>query len=188
MADNIQMQRITDFYTQAVRREFSRDFLFRLTDFNMRTPAFRLDPTELVYLRAATLPARDIVNVEAKYMGQTFNIPGAAQYPGSDSYDLKFYCDEKSEIRNKFLDLSIQTFSTDTSTGDYGTPIADNYIVLAQLNKNLDIVASYKLVGVSIRNVGQIDYQMSDGTGTIVEFDAKVAYHFFETKQPRLGK
>jgi len=57
-------------------------------------------------------------------------------------------------------------------------PTADAVIDLVLLNKELDRVAQYQLVGCSIRNVGPQSYD-STGTGEVVTFTATVAYHYF---------
>ena len=114
MADTTQT--IRSFYDVAASREFSRDFLFRVLNitFNRGTVFGERD---LVYLRAAKLPGRDITNVASKYMGLAFNLPGGVTYPGSDSYELEFYCDANSNIRQKLEAESRRTFDDATSTG-----------------------------------------------------------------------
>jgi hypothetical protein len=44
----------------------------------------------------------------------------------------------------------------------------------------LDVVQEYKLVGVSIRQVGDIEYTMAEGTGAVMSFNATFAYHYYE--------
>jgi hypothetical protein len=55
---------------------------------------------------------------------------------------------------------------------------------LVQLNKALEPISTFKLVGTGIRQVGQIQYNMADGTGQPVFFDATISYHFFEENAP----
>ena len=52
---------------------------------------------------------------------------------------------------------------------------------MAQLGPDFSVVQEFKLVGVSIRGVGEMEYKMAEGTGTIQEFTADVAYHYYET-------
>lgn len=173
------MQDIRTFYRNAVQRDFSRDFLFRVEQIVIAgIPAFSED--ELVYATAASLPGRDIENVTAPYMGLDFNIPGRAKYPGSDAYQLTFNLDANSSLRTKLEQASRTLFDDATSTGSYGTPGTESYILLAQLDKQLNPISRYKLVGSSIRNISNVDYKIAEGVGSIVTFTGTFAYHFYE--------
>lgn len=176
-------QTIGNFYDRAVAREFSRDFLFRVLNITFAGGAV-FNEDELIYAKTAKLPARNLTNVQAKYMGLNFNIPGSATYPGSDAYAITFYCDANSLLRNKFLQESRRVFDDATSTGDYNIASRASSITLLQLDKALEPVSTFRLVGVGIRNVGEIAYNMADGTGQPVTFDATIAYHFFEENAP----
>ena len=182
MADINQL--ITNFYDQAVARDFSRDFNFRITNIVPDpTLGITFEEKDIIYAKAAKLPERAITNVEAAYMGLKFNIPGVATYPNSSQYSLEFYCDLKSEIRQKFEKWSRAIFDDATSTGNYAVPQKSAYIQMAQLNPDFTVVQKFKLVGVSIRNVGEIEYKMAEGTGGIQTFNVTLAYHYYEIPQ-----
>ena len=171
-------QSIQNFYRAAADRDFSRDFLFRITQMQLQgVPA--LGEGDLVYVKSAALPGRAINNVAVPYMGLQLNVPGAATYPGSDAYQLKFYLDADSSLRNYFEGASRALFDDLNSTGEYGTPDDDFFLELSQLDKELEPISSYKLVGASLRSVDNIDYQISDGTGATVEINATLAYHYY---------
>lgn len=172
-------QTIRNFFQVAAQREFSRDFLFRVLSINFAGGA-TFNESELVYVRTASLPGRNINDVDAKYMGVSFHIPGGVTYPGSGGYSLDFYCDAQSGIREKFIAESRRTFDDATSTGAYNVPTASSVIRLMQLDKNLDPVTIYRLVGCSIRDVGEMQYQIAEGTGNYMTFTVTTAYHFFE--------
>lgn len=186
-------QDIRGFYQRASVKDFSRDFLFRVTNINIvatnneannnkSTPLLNWGSDELVYVRTAALPGRNINNVEAKYMGLTFNVPGAVTYPNSNAYSLEFYCDSLSNLREELMDVSRATFDDETSSGLYATPGPESYITLQQLDKDLAPVTEYKLVGISVRDVGEISYEIAEGTGNYKIFPVTFAYHFFENK------
>ncbi len=78
-----------------------------------------------------------------------------------------------------FENASRAIFNETTSTGEYGTPDGDYYVQLAQLGKDLETVAEYKLVGASLRNIDSIDYSIADGTGATVEVNTTIAYHYY---------
>jgi len=178
MADVNQL--ITDFYRVASSREFARDYNFRVLSINTGgASTVTFDQDDLVYVKTASLPARAIKNVEVPYMGLNFNLPGNATYPGSDAYELTFYADSKSQIRQKFEQWSRDIFDDSNSTGNYLAPKQTAIIDLVQLDNQLNKVAQYQLVGVSIRNVGPINYNIATGSGETIEFTATVSYHYW---------
>jgi hypothetical protein len=171
-------QNIQNFYRTAAARDFSRDFLFRVTDMKLAgVPA--MTPDQLIYAKAASVPGRTIGNITAPYMGLPLNIPGSVTYNSSSGYNLKFYLDGESELRTYFEAASRNLFDDATSTGAYGTPASESFIDLSQLDKQLEIIATYRLIGASIRQINDIQYTMADGTGTTREIDVTIAYHYY---------
>lgn len=175
-------QLISDFYRVAAARDFQRDVQFRVLSISPGGTTVTFGEDDLVYARAATLPARNINNVQASYMGLKFNIPGVVDYPNSASYSLQFYNDAKNNIRQKFEDWTRDTFNDTNSTGNYFTPTQASTIDLIQLDNQMEKVAQYQLVGVSIRSVGDITYNFAEGTGNLVTFPVNLAYHYFVRK------
>jgi len=171
-------QNIQNFYKTAADRDFSRDFLFRVTELNLAgVPA--MTEGQLIYAKTAALPGRNISNVAVPYMGLNINVPGGVTYPGSEGYQIVFYLDAASSLRNYFETASRALFDDSTSTGQYGTPDQTHYITLAQLDKDLKPISSYKLVGASIRNIENISYSIAAGTGQTVDVTATIAYHYY---------
>ena len=173
-------QTITNFYQQGQARDFSRSNLFRVlnVNFGLNGGGQALSENDLVYARTASLPARSITNIPVPYMGLNFNVPGVATYPGSDSYTINFYADEAQTLRQRFLDVSRATFDDATSSGNYFIPGQEAVIDLVQLDKQLNVVSQYQLVGVSIRDVAALAYDITS-TGEVQNFDVTVAYHYY---------
>jgi hypothetical protein len=174
-------QAIQDFYTSSQTMDFARDFSLRVLSINPgdSAPEISFDSGDLVYIKTASLPARQITNVAVPYMGLPFNVPGNATYPGSDAYELVFYADENSAIREIYENWSRDVFDDATSTGNYFMPRTDSTITLVQVDQQMDPLAQYKLVGVSVRNVGALQYKIAEGTGQTIEFPATVSYHYW---------
>jgi hypothetical protein len=178
MADVNQL--ITDFYRIATSREFARDFNFRVLSINTGgASTVTFDDSDLVYVKTASLPGREITNIPIPYMGLNFNIPGNAVYPESNAYSLTFYADSKSQIRQKFEQWSTDIFDDSNSTGNYFAPKQTAIIDLLQLDNQMNKVAQYQLVGVSVRSVGPLTYNIATGTGETIEFTATVSYHYW---------
>jgi len=178
MADVNQL--ITDFYRVAATREFARDFNFRVLSINTGgASTVTFDENDLVYVKTATLPERSITNVPVQYMGLNFNIPGNATYPNSEGYTLTFYADANSQIRQKFEQWSTDIFDDSNSTGNYFAPKQTAIIDLVQLDNQMNKIAQYQLVGVSVRNVGPLAYNIAEGSGQTIEFTATISYHYW---------
>lgn len=173
-------QNIQNFYRVAADRDFSRDFLFRVTAMNL-PGAGSMEESQLVYAKTASLPGRTIANVAVPYMGLNFNVPGSVSYSGAEGYTIVFYLDAESKLREYFETASRALFDDATSTGGYGTPDETYFIELTQLNKDLSPVEGgvYKLVGTSIRAINDISYSMAAGTGQTLELTATIAYHYY---------
>jgi hypothetical protein len=171
-------QTIQKFYRNASTRDFSRDFLFRVLDLRLAgIPVFT--ENELVYAKAAKLPGRVITNVAVPYMGLNFNAAGTATYPGSDAYNLNFYLDKDCTLRGFFEEASRNLFDDISSTGAYGTPNDDTYILLGQLDKELNVISEYKLIGAQLKSITDIDYKMAEGNGATVEVAVTISYHYY---------
>ena len=63
---------IQDFFSRAARKQFSRDFLFRVKQIQLVGGTFLDGESDLVYARTASLPGRTIENKTVNYFGQDF--------------------------------------------------------------------------------------------------------------------
>jgi hypothetical protein len=178
-------QTIQTFFTEAIARDFSRDFLFRVQNVNFGSGGPVLTDSDLVYAKGATLPERTIGDVGVKYRGLEFHVPGSVTYGNAAGFSLDFYCDADIRLRQVLLEESRRVFDDQTTTGDYNIAGKDASITLLQLDKRLQPIMEYKLIGCSIRQVGQIQYDIAGGSGTVTSFTATMAYHYFT--EERLG-
>jgi len=172
-------QTIQNFYTQAQTRDFARKNLFRVLNINFGGGIdINFNEDDLVYAKTASLPGKEITSQAVPYMGLDFNIPGVTKYTNSAGYALSFRCDESYDLRTKFLDVLNETFDDADSTGSYFMPSADSVIDLALLDKQLDRVAQFQLVGVALKSVGELQYDVT-GDSTVQDFDVNITYHYF---------
>ena len=185
MAAQHNEQTIRKFYQQAVSREFSRDFLFKVSQ--LRVGGIRLIPNDLVYVKTAKLPERTLANIDVKYMGVSFNLPGVPTYGEAAAYPLTFYCDAASNLHHTFLKESARTFNDGSSTGAYDIATPNSLIQLSQLDKELNEIRVFTLIGASIRKVGGIEYNIAEGTGAPVTFEVSFGYHYFTASAPGNG-
>lgn len=183
---------ILDFFTKAADNQFSRDFFMRIVDITSQGLSL-YGEDELVYARTASLPGRDIENKTVNYSGQIFNINGRALYPGSDSYAIEFYSDQNMDLRRRLETMSRSTFNHDDggdTTGQLCMPGAESSMTLQILKapcgqgnaggRGWVEAALIKLIGVNIRTIGAIEYQIADGTGEVQKIPTTWSYHWYE--------
>jgi len=169
-------QNIQDFYRVAQARGFSRDFMMRVTAIGEDT----FNEDDYVYITTKQLPGRDIANQAVPYMGLNFNVPGSAQYPGSDSWSVTFRNDVKGIVRKKLEDWQInKVFDDQTSQGDLSVRGIDKLIQLELLDDKQNVVNTYKLFGVYVKSLGALEGYNIEGTGTVMTFTTVLAYHFW---------
>lgn len=181
---------IENFFNQASQKQFARDFLFRVKQITI--PGLSLDgETDLVYARTAALPGRTIENKTVNYAGQQFNLGGKSTYPNSEGYSIEFYHDQGIELRTKLERASRIMFNNEDTTAHMCMPGAESIITLDVLaipcnrganitsGSPLETIKTIELVGVGVRDVGEIQYQIADGTGEVLTFNATFAYHFY---------
>jgi hypothetical protein len=161
---------ILKFYDVAKQREFARDFQFRVVALGPLTT------DDLVYIRTANLPGKEIANQEVPYMGLNFNVPGTVIYTGSNSWPVTFLADEAQNIRSKLEAWMSEIFDIETSSGKYGVPAEEATIDL--LDKEFKTIRRYNLVGVYLRTIDPLAYDIK-GNGKPQEFTANISYHFW---------
>jgi hypothetical protein len=167
-------QTIQDFYRVAQQRDFARDFQLRVLQLGDQT----FGEDDLVYIRTAVLPDRQIQNHQVAYMGLDFNVPGSAKYAGSDAWDVLFWADAKYQIREKLEAWQNRIFNDATSTGDMTVPGVDRVVTLQLVDEQLQTVKKYQLFGVYAKNLGTINFDVQ-GTGAPREFTAQLAYQYW---------
>jgi hypothetical protein len=172
-------QTIQDFYTQAQARDFARNNLFRVLNIDFGSgSSISINEEDLIYATTATLPGKTIQDVVVPYMGLDFHVPGTVKYNNSAGYSLTFRADESYRLYEKFQQVINDTFDDSTSTGNYFTPKADSVIDLVQLDKELNKLSQYQLVGASIRSVGDLSYDVT-ASGDVQTFTVTIAYQFY---------
>lgn len=182
---------IENFFNYASQKQFSRDFLFRVKQINI-TGLQLNGETDLLYARSASFPGRDIENKQVNHAGQTFNLNGKSNYPGSEAWQVEFYVDQSLEIRSKLEKASRILFDNETTTGNLCMPGVESIITLDVLQipcqrgvnvtsgSALEIGQTIELVGAALKNIGEIGYQIADGTGEILTFTASFSYHWYK--------
>ena len=179
---------IENFYNIASQKQFSRDFFMRIKQITV--PGMSLDgETDLVFARTAKLPGRNIENKTVNYSGQIFNLGGKSTYPGSESYDIEFYCDQAMDLRSKLEKASRVSFDNETTTGNMCMPGPDSVMIVDLLGipcgtgnvggQGFQIIKSIKFIGVALKTIGEVEYAIADGTGDIKTFNATFSYHFY---------
>lgn len=172
-------QNIQNFYEAAKRKDFARINLFRVTLIESNV-GIRFDESDLVYIKSTSVPKRAIKNNTLPFMGVSFNIPGTANYPGSESWSVTFRIPQDLSIRTKFENWTRAIFDDQTSTGAYSTSNLGT-VEMALLDKAGKPLRQYKLIGVYCTSLGDSNLDITDGGG-IVELPVTLAYQYWEIK------
>ena len=169
---------IPNFITVAGRKDFARNNLFRVMSLKCR--GLELDENELLYCKGGILPGRNNPTSQVQYHGMklTYN-QSTVEYPGADDYQLKFYCDANSELRQKFEEASRLVFNDVSNTGNWRFPSTEDMITLAALDFNLEPLEYIKLVGVCFKGIDPIDFQSAEGDGSAIEITAHFSFLYY---------
>jgi hypothetical protein len=177
MANLFQNQDINSFYQTAIAKDFARQNLFRVLYINSGSTGIVFNQTDNVYVTSTALPSRAIKNIPVPFMGLQFNVPGTANYPGSDSWQITFRMPQDLSIRAKLELWTRGTFDDAQSTGAYEVKNLGS-VGLALMGKNGQVLRFYNLVGAYCVNIGQ--YTLNTTTaGEIVEQQATIAYQYW---------
>lgn len=181
---------INDFFNFASTHHFARDFFLRVKEISF--PGLHLGTNDLIFAKTASLPGRTIENKQVNYSGQTFNLNGKASYPNSESYSIEFYHTQDINLRTKLEKASRFAFNNEDTTGQLCMPGNESYMVLSLLGSpcarttgtgvspEWEEVETIKFVGVSIRDIGEVAYNIADGTGEILSIPCTFSYHWYE--------
>lgn len=167
---------IENFYDVASTNDFARKNLFRVVALGGQ----RFTLNELIYMTTTSLPARAITNIPTPFMGLSFNVPGTATYPGSDSWQVNFRIPQNLSIRRKFEDWTNYVFSDQTSTGAYTIPsnAVENQSIITLLDKQGNPLRTYTLFGCYCVNTGPLELDITDA-GNIITAQATIAYQYW---------
>lgn len=180
---------INTFFNLASQKQFARDFFLRVKQITL--PGLSLNgETDLVFARTASLPGRNIQNKTVNYSGQQFNLNGKSEYPASENYSIEFYHTQDLDLRKKFEVASRAAFDNETTTGQMCMPGPESYMILDLLGvpcgqnnaggQGFKVLDSIKFIGMAIREIGEVQYQIADGTGEILTIPCTFSYHFYE--------
>lgn len=171
---------IGGFYTQAISKDFSRDFQMRVVSIGPNV----LNEKDNVFITTQVLPGYQINNQAVPFMGLSFNVPGAGSFPGSDSWAVTFRCDQQLNIREKLIAWQRSIFNSfpgtaTESTGAYGPKSKESVAKLTVFDRDGNEARGLMLVGIYPVTIGEISYD-NTGNGAPVTFNATLAYQWWE--------
>lgn len=182
-------QGIQDFYFNAQRRGFARDYQLRVAQIGGTV----FNDSDLVFVKTATLPSRTIQVHEVPFQGLKFNVPGNATYEGSSSWQVTFHATQDYGIRNELERLSLATMDDQKSgpvgrggVGNLSLPGSERQIQLDLVNDKLQVIRTYYLVGCFVVDVGEVQYDLA-GAGAPLEIKATLAYQYWSRAPLKLS-
>jgi hypothetical protein len=178
MAGLLDTTGIENFYNAASTYDFARQNLFRVV--SLGGNKFTLN--ELMYITTTTLPSRAINNVAVPFMGLQFNVPGTANYPNSNGWNVTFRVPQNLSIRKKFENWTRLVFDDTTSSGAYNIPSKDisNQIILSLIDKNGNAITTYTLYGAYCVSTGDMTLDVTTA-GEIITQQVTLAYQYWRS-------
>jgi len=183
MANLFNNQDINNFFQRALAVDFARQNLFRINYINGGSSGILFDQNDLVYVTATTLPQRAIKNVPVPFMGLSFNVPGTANYPGSEGWQVTLRMPADNSVRLKLEAWTRSTFDDQDGAAGPGSTGAYNLrnlgeVSLSLMDKQGIPSVTYNLIGAYCTNVGS--YTLNATTaGEVVELPITIAYQFW---------
>ena len=178
-------QGIQDFYFNAQRRGFARDYQLRVAQIGGTI----FNDSDLVFIKTTTLPSRKIEVHQLPFQGLQFNLPGTAMYEGSNNWSVTFHATQDFGIRNELERLSLDTMDEQKQgpvgrggVGNLSLPGGERMIQLDLINDQMQIIRTYYLVGCFVVDVGEMGYDLT-GNGKPLEIKATLAYQYW-TRAP----
>lgn len=174
-ANNAQLG-LQDFYTTASDRGFARDFHLRVTQIGDST----LGNSDLIYIRSASIPEREITTDTINFRGFKYNVPLTASYPGSDNWSVEILMDKQYQIYNLLETWHRSHYNEATFIGRE-MPTFDKMIELIAVDDQLNIVKKFRLYGCFPRRLGPLKYNMG-GQGAPVSIELSLAYQYWTSE------
>lgn len=176
MAGLLDTTGIENFYDAATTNDFARQNLFRVVSLG----GLKFNTKELLYITTTTLPGRSINNIQVPFMGLQFNVPGTAQYPNSNGWNVTFRIPQSLSVRRKLEDWTKQVFNDETSTGAYNIPSRDssNQVIITLIDKLGNPLRTYTLYGAYCVNTGEMTLDVTTA-GDIITQQATLAYQYW---------
>lgn len=173
-------QTIGTFIDQFVRRDGQRDNLYRIMSLN--TKVLSLTEEDLVYARAGKIPARTNPVGTISYHGMKlpYNL-SSVEYTGNEDFQIEFVFDARNEIRTKFEQASRLIFNDITNTGNWAAPTLNDIMTVATLDINLEPVSYFTFYGVAFKGMGEVAFNIAEGTGAIVNVPINLSYYYYRS-------
>ena len=172
-------QTIGTFINTLIKRDGQRNNLFKILALN--TKVLSLTNEDMVYIKTGSLPGRTNPTGQLSYMGMKFNYnTSTVEYPGADNYQLEFVFDAKGELRQKFEEASRLIFNDQTTTGNWNVPTLQDIMTIAPLNNQYEPSAYYHFYGVAFKGFNNVDFQIADGDGSIVNLTANISFYYYK--------
>jgi hypothetical protein len=98
--------------------------------------------------------------------------------------------DQELDLRKKLERISRATFDNETTSGQMCMPGPESYMILDVLKvpcgqgnqggQGMEVVETVKLVGVNLRTIGEVQYNIADGTGEVLTMPTTWSFHWYE--------
>ena len=130
-----------------------------------------------VYATSYNVPGRSVGNIQIPYQGFNFNVPGQVAYDSPNPWPITFRTAGDYLVRNALERWSFETANDETSCGKFNMPCENSSIDIAVMSPKCEVLRIYRLHGVYLQNISQIDYNQETAEGTT--FTAALHYQYW---------
>jgi hypothetical protein len=129
------------------------------------------------YVQSATIPDRTFGDIEMKFFGMTYKLPGNESI---SDLTITFINDNEWEMRDFFESWAENINERDTSIKGYARELfTGTSIVVKQLGFSGEVLANYRFYNVFPKTVAEIALSM-DSTDSHETFDVTFDYSYFK--------
>ena len=167
-------------YETFKQHDFSRSFQLRILDMN-NVPDYverEIIASEgRLYATTFVVPGRTIQNIDVPYQGFQFKVPGQVAYDSPNPWAITFKTPGDYLVRNALERWSFETANDETACGRFNLPCENTTIDIAVLSPKCEVIRVYRLHGVYIQNVSEIQYNQENVENTT--FTAAFHYQYW---------
>lgn len=168
-------QNITDFYRTITQRDVLRPWMGRIV--SVGNDIFNEE--DFIYFRTFNLPKKEVSNLKVPFLRVDFNVPDLVSYPDSSDYKITVLADKVGILRAKFENWQNGIFNDSSTTGNLAPRGNESVLELQIIDESGNVLDVYKLFGVYLRSIGDVEFKIDGGGNDASTFDITLAYHFY---------
>lgn len=134
-------------------------------------------------IKAASLPASTMSTIEVPFRGRVAKVAGERQF---SSWNISVINDNKMTLRNAFEEWSTAILNHAQTNGTLAPTAYQVDAFVYQLNRNDEVIKTYKFHGIYPESVGDISLNFGDNN-SVEEFNVSLSVDYWTTESAVLN-